>query len=1092
MAEGHHHVAALPAAAAIVAATSDSISPVMKARKSSSHKHLPDKDLGSPKSKNWKDLLFRRGGGSGSGSGGVSHHHTDLGSPSSCAIKTCGSIGVPLRSCPMSKLNPYVPHLVEVCTNIVETKGLSVVGIYRIPGNKAAISELSELVNTKDFQFESCAIDVRWEDVNVVSSLLKLFIRSLPDALMPASYYINFIEADKKLGLERIVLLREIVESLPRHPYETMKHLIRHLCRVSDNCEVNRMEPKNLAIIFGPSIIRTPNDTLETAVKDMKHQCRIVELLVTQYEYYFEGGNLPDLADVSGGTAMASAAQPQHQTQEDQTSMLLHNLSKIERITERETRTSRFIPQLRRRTHGKRSAVNSDTYSGESVLSLDYTKVSASSTSSSSTLHSSSKTTTNTASSSSTTSQSQSQSHSHSTKFSSGGATSSTTTAATIKAAAASKASSAASLIGTKKRSTMGGGVGFLGGGSRSQTRKASLDEKDSGTSVDSAGSLALSLGLGLGLGLGHGHGHGKEQQQRSSVDISILLTDDDSSSRLSDTGSMSLTTITDTLDSKLRNLRSGSESNDENGSPEFPKNRRHTLGQPLHLHSENIPYADESPERLFHQFCPLDAPHSLHLSRSCTATNTLGAEEKPTTMKQAMAMAGVAPLPPSLLKAAHKLQHSATVPIHQIQIHQGSATAPASGAATPTSASTGGGSTPVAGTPTNSAGGGAATVGAQRGSGGGAGNPSSGKNMHLRFSTSQAYERHHGAGAGGGGVASEDDDSEGSTTSDPKEKLLLAGERPSPSFFLERYNKKRRDHRLFRSASFNCRNYSTRHMSSSSSTAAGTAATVATVAACCQSPSSALATGLTKDEKTDMNLTKKRQIQNKQNRSIKRRHTVGGPHDYSANGGCSTHGHGDGGHRHGGHDLAAINYNHHNRHHQQQLLKGSVVVVGVGGNGAAAAETTTTTTTTTTVLRRLGSGTALGTVSGTGTGAGAGAGGVASDPIVALPGGSVSSSSNSNSGGSGGSSNSSTNNNNSPQSDGSNGNAGGGAGVAVGGGGGAASNAPPSSGSSSSNSNSSTPTNVVAGSAAGVGVGGGEQVLELGIRIKNINRGRY
>lgn len=268
-----------PVAATIAAAavTNDAISPVMKLRKPSSHKNVPEKDLGSPKSKNWKDLLFRRGGGSG---GGVSH--ADLASPSGCANKTGGSIGLPLRACPMSKNNAYVPHLVEVCTNIVETKGLGVVGIYRIPGNKAAISELSELVNTKDFQFESCATDVRWEDVNVVSSLLKLFIRSLPDALMPASFYINFIEADKKTGMERIMLLKDIVELLPRHPYETMKHLIRHLCRVSDNCEVNRMEPKNLAIIFGPSIIRTPNDTLETAVKDMKHQCRIVELLVTQ------------------------------------------------------------------------------------------------------------------------------------------------------------------------------------------------------------------------------------------------------------------------------------------------------------------------------------------------------------------------------------------------------------------------------------------------------------------------------------------------------------------------------------------------------------------------------------------------------------------------------------------------------------------------------------------------------------------------------------------------------------------------------------------------------------------------------------------
>lgn len=181
-----------------------------------------------------------------------------------------------------SKNNEYVPLLVDVCTNIVETKGLGIVGIYRIPGNKAAISELSEQVNKSDFSWDRCGTDVRWEDVNVVSSLLKQYIRNLPDALLPCSFYINFIEADKKTGLERLKELRELLNSLPRYSYETLKHLIRHLSRVSKNCEVNLMEPKNLAIIFGPSIIRTPNDTLEIAVKDMKHQCRIVELLVTQ------------------------------------------------------------------------------------------------------------------------------------------------------------------------------------------------------------------------------------------------------------------------------------------------------------------------------------------------------------------------------------------------------------------------------------------------------------------------------------------------------------------------------------------------------------------------------------------------------------------------------------------------------------------------------------------------------------------------------------------------------------------------------------------------------------------------------------------
>lgn len=77
---------------------SDSISPVMKTRKSSSHKNIPDKDLGSPKAKNWKDLLFRRGGGNNSSSS----HNADL-SPSnlSSSSKTIGSIGVPLKTCPM-------------------------------------------------------------------------------------------------------------------------------------------------------------------------------------------------------------------------------------------------------------------------------------------------------------------------------------------------------------------------------------------------------------------------------------------------------------------------------------------------------------------------------------------------------------------------------------------------------------------------------------------------------------------------------------------------------------------------------------------------------------------------------------------------------------------------------------------------------------------------------------------------------------------------------------------------------------------------------------------------------------------------------
>lgn len=76
-------------------------------------------------------------------------------------------------------------------------------------------------------------------------------------------------------------MLKSLIERLPKHSYETLKHLIKHLSVVSSNVASNKMDPKNLAIVFGPSIVRNSNEKLETAVKDMKHQCTIVESLVT-------------------------------------------------------------------------------------------------------------------------------------------------------------------------------------------------------------------------------------------------------------------------------------------------------------------------------------------------------------------------------------------------------------------------------------------------------------------------------------------------------------------------------------------------------------------------------------------------------------------------------------------------------------------------------------------------------------------------------------------------------------------------------------------------------------------------------------------
>jgi len=40
------------------------------------------------------------------------------------------------------------------------------------------------------------------------------------------------------------------------------------------------MDPRNLAIVFGPSLIRPVDDSMITMVKDMSDQCRITEMII--------------------------------------------------------------------------------------------------------------------------------------------------------------------------------------------------------------------------------------------------------------------------------------------------------------------------------------------------------------------------------------------------------------------------------------------------------------------------------------------------------------------------------------------------------------------------------------------------------------------------------------------------------------------------------------------------------------------------------------------------------------------------------------------------------------------------------------------
>uniref|UniRef100_A0A3Q4AKR1 Uncharacterized protein n=1 Tax=Mola mola TaxID=94237 RepID=A0A3Q4AKR1_MOLML len=202
------------------------------------------------------------------------------------------TFGVKLDDCPPAQNNKFVPLIVEVCCKLVEERGLEYTGIYRVPGNNAAISNMQEELNNKGMN-DIDIHDDKWRDLNVISSLLKSFFRKLPEPLFTNDKYADFIEANRTEDpVERLKGLKRMLHELPEHHYETLKFLSAHLKTVAENSEKNKMEPRNLAIVFGPTLVRTTEDNMTHMVTHMPDQYRIVETLIQNYDWFFtEEGN---------------------------------------------------------------------------------------------------------------------------------------------------------------------------------------------------------------------------------------------------------------------------------------------------------------------------------------------------------------------------------------------------------------------------------------------------------------------------------------------------------------------------------------------------------------------------------------------------------------------------------------------------------------------------------------------------------------------------------------------------------------------------------------------------------------------------------
>ncbi|EGV60151.1 RhoGAP-domain-containing protein [Yamadazyma tenuis ATCC 10573] len=189
--------------------------------------------------------------------------------------------------------NSAIPLIVTRCIQEVEERGLDLEGIYRISGGNSTIIAIEQAFTSinpriKDDRNLAKLNEVLDCDINAITSALKRYLRKIPNPLIPFEVYNDFIKLNSvQSSTKKIAEFKsKIIDQLPDSNRQVLHLLCKHLQLVDSYSNVNRMNYKNLSVVFAPTIAR--DETGQREMMDMGSRNDMTEFLLTNYSSVFD------------------------------------------------------------------------------------------------------------------------------------------------------------------------------------------------------------------------------------------------------------------------------------------------------------------------------------------------------------------------------------------------------------------------------------------------------------------------------------------------------------------------------------------------------------------------------------------------------------------------------------------------------------------------------------------------------------------------------------------------------------------------------------------------------------------------------------
>ncbi|XP_072341729.1 rho GTPase-activating protein 25-like isoform X2 [Scyliorhinus torazame] len=178
-----------------------------------------------------------------------------------------------------------VPMIVEQCADFIREHGLNEEGVFRLPGQDNQVKELRDAFDSG----ERPTFD-RDTDVHTVASLFKLYLRELPEPVIPWSQYDDFLACSQRMNINEEEGRQELmsqVSFLPQVNCNLLRYICRFLYEVQQNASINKMSVDNLATVIGVNLLRPKIEDPVAIMRGTPQIQKLMTILISKHDELF-------------------------------------------------------------------------------------------------------------------------------------------------------------------------------------------------------------------------------------------------------------------------------------------------------------------------------------------------------------------------------------------------------------------------------------------------------------------------------------------------------------------------------------------------------------------------------------------------------------------------------------------------------------------------------------------------------------------------------------------------------------------------------------------------------------------------------------